>query len=157
MGFSQTIHGAGHMMMLERALPVNTLLHEFFAWEPASDPLPKKESTTRPEAAKARLESDPLTSAAGMKRGWLKLMLNAGSPFFRLSQPTAGKMELCLDVEGEADASEGGAETLMCSDEDEGKSSSSSSIKSQHLIDNRLVFVPKFYFYFSCIIFNRNC
>lgn len=49
------------MIMMECPEAVNTLLHEFFLWEPATLP-PKKESKTRPETAKAPSDNAKATS-----------------------------------------------------------------------------------------------
>ncbi|XP_034566826.1 protein ABHD8 [Notolabrus celidotus] len=54
MAFLKVLEDGSHMIMMECPDPVNTLLHEFFLWEPAALPLPKKESKTRPETAKTQ-------------------------------------------------------------------------------------------------------
>lgn len=51
MAFLKVLEDGSHMVMMECPEPVNTLLHEFFLWEPATPPPQKKESRTRPETA----------------------------------------------------------------------------------------------------------
>ncbi|XP_029001394.1 protein ABHD8 isoform X2 [Betta splendens] len=53
MAFLKVLEDGSHMIMMECPDAVNTLLHEFFLWEPTSPPAPKQESRTRPETAKA--------------------------------------------------------------------------------------------------------
>lgn len=48
--------------MMECPDAVNTLLHEFFIWEPATPQLPKKDSKKRPETAKAQSDNTSVTS-----------------------------------------------------------------------------------------------
>ncbi|XP_068175148.1 protein ABHD8 [Antennarius striatus] len=62
MAFLKVLEDGSHMVMMECPEAVNTLLHEFFLWEPATPPQPKKESKTRPETAKAR--PDKTTAAS---------------------------------------------------------------------------------------------
>lgn len=57
MAFLKVLEDGSHMVMMECPDPVNTLLHEFFLWEPLTLPAPKKESKTRPETAKARTDN----------------------------------------------------------------------------------------------------
>lgn len=64
MAFLKVLEDGSHMIMMECPEAVNTLLHEFILWEPATPPPPKKESKTRPETAKAlcdniKAPSDP--------------------------------------------------------------------------------------------------
>ncbi|XP_077462843.1 protein ABHD8 [Stigmatopora argus] len=54
-GFLKVLEEGSHMVMMECPETANTLLHEFFLWEPAS-PLPPK-SKARPETAKAQSDS----------------------------------------------------------------------------------------------------
>uniref|UniRef100_A0A672FAU3 Protein ABHD8 n=1 Tax=Salarias fasciatus TaxID=181472 RepID=A0A672FAU3_SALFA len=54
MAFLKVLEDGSHMIMMECPEAVNTLLHEFFLWEPVTLPPPKKESKTRPETAKAQ-------------------------------------------------------------------------------------------------------
>ncbi|KAF7666164.1 hypothetical protein LDENG_00116360 [Lucifuga dentata] len=54
MAFLKFLEDGSHMVMIECPEAVNTLLHEFFLWEPATLPPPKKESKTHPEMAKAQ-------------------------------------------------------------------------------------------------------
>lgn len=54
MGFLKVLEDGSHMIMMECPDAVNTLLHEFFLWEPATPQPPKKDSKTRPETAKAQ-------------------------------------------------------------------------------------------------------
>ncbi|XP_077391091.1 protein ABHD8 [Festucalex cinctus] len=54
-GFLKVLEEGSHMVMLECPDAVNTLLHEFFLWEPATPPPPK--SKARPETAKAPSDS----------------------------------------------------------------------------------------------------
>uniref|UniRef100_A0A8C6NZH6 Protein ABHD8 n=1 Tax=Nothobranchius furzeri TaxID=105023 RepID=A0A8C6NZH6_NOTFU len=58
MAFLKVLEDGSHMVMLECPEAVNTLLHEFFLWEPVTLPLPKKESKTRPETAKKILDDE---------------------------------------------------------------------------------------------------
>lgn len=53
MAFLKVLEDGSHMIMMECPDAVNTLLHEFFLWEPTNPPPPRKESKTRPETAKA--------------------------------------------------------------------------------------------------------
>ncbi|XP_076009212.1 protein ABHD8 [Genypterus blacodes] len=53
MAFLKVLHDGSHMIMMECPEAVNTLLHEFLLWEPATPSPPKKESKTHPETAKA--------------------------------------------------------------------------------------------------------
>ncbi|XP_037530442.1 protein ABHD8 [Nematolebias whitei] len=62
MAFLKVLEDGSHMVMLECPEAVNTLLHEFFLWEPAVLPPPKKEPKTRPETAKAQIENNRVTS-----------------------------------------------------------------------------------------------
>ncbi|KAM8745206.1 protein ABHD8 [Acanthopagrus schlegelii] len=62
MGFLKVLQDGSHMIMMECPEAVNTLLHEFFLWEPAAPPPPKKENKTRPETAKAQSDSVKATS-----------------------------------------------------------------------------------------------
>ncbi|XP_028301433.1 protein ABHD8-like isoform X2 [Gouania willdenowi] len=54
MAFLKVLEDGSHMIMLESPDMVNTLLHEFFLWEPVTLPPLKKESKARPETAKAQ-------------------------------------------------------------------------------------------------------
>ncbi|XP_068599268.1 protein ABHD8 [Brachionichthys hirsutus] len=54
MAFLKVLEDGSHMVMMECPEAVNTLLHEFFLWEPATPLPPKKESKTRPETANGR-------------------------------------------------------------------------------------------------------
>ncbi|KAM9832684.1 protein ABHD8 [Neosynchiropus ocellatus] len=54
LAFLKVLEDGSHMVMMECPEAVNTLLHEFLLWEPATPLLPKK---TRPETAKARSET----------------------------------------------------------------------------------------------------
>ncbi|XP_061539994.1 LOW QUALITY PROTEIN: protein ABHD8 [Phycodurus eques] len=51
-GFLKVLEDGSHMVMMECPEAVNTLLYEFFLWEPAAPPPPK--SKARPETAKAQ-------------------------------------------------------------------------------------------------------
>lgn len=62
MAFLKVLEDGSHMIMMECPEAVNTLLHEFFLWEPATLPPPKKESKTRPETAKALSDNTKATS-----------------------------------------------------------------------------------------------
>uniref|UniRef100_A0A3Q3GZQ2 Protein ABHD8 n=1 Tax=Labrus bergylta TaxID=56723 RepID=A0A3Q3GZQ2_9LABR len=62
MAFLKVLEDGSHMIMMECPDPVNTLLHEFFLWEPAAVPLPKKESITRPETAKTHSDNTKATT-----------------------------------------------------------------------------------------------
>nr|XP_046247151.1 protein ABHD8 isoform X2 [Scatophagus argus]XP_046247152.1 protein ABHD8 isoform X2 [Scatophagus argus] len=62
MAFLKVLEDGSHMIMMECPEAVNTLLHEFLLWEPAMPPLPKKESKTRPETAKAQSDNTNATS-----------------------------------------------------------------------------------------------
>ncbi|XP_038571364.1 protein ABHD8 [Micropterus salmoides] len=62
MAFLKVLEDGSHMVMMECPESVNTLLHEFFLWEPATPPLPKKESKTRPETAKAQSDNTKATA-----------------------------------------------------------------------------------------------
>uniref|UniRef100_UPI0037E7F487 protein ABHD8 n=1 Tax=Semicossyphus pulcher TaxID=241346 RepID=UPI0037E7F487 len=57
MAFLKVLEDGSHMIMMECPDAVNTLLHEFFLWEPATLPPPKKESKTRPETAKTQYDN----------------------------------------------------------------------------------------------------
>ncbi|MEQ2262884.1 Protein abhd8 [Xenotaenia resolanae] len=57
MAFLKVLEDGSHMVMLECPEAVNTLLHEFFLWEPATLPPPKKEPKTRPETAKTQTDT----------------------------------------------------------------------------------------------------
>ncbi|XP_037106226.1 protein ABHD8 [Syngnathus acus] len=54
-GFLKVLEDGSHMVMMECPEAVNTLLHEFFLWEPATPPLPKPKA--RPETAKAQSDT----------------------------------------------------------------------------------------------------
>ncbi|XP_034036729.1 protein ABHD8 [Thalassophryne amazonica] len=54
MGFLKVLNDGSHMVMMECPDTVNTLLQEFFLWEPATPLLSKKEPRIRPETAKAQ-------------------------------------------------------------------------------------------------------
>uniref|UniRef100_A0A665WW99 Protein ABHD8 n=1 Tax=Echeneis naucrates TaxID=173247 RepID=A0A665WW99_ECHNA len=62
LAFLKLLEDGSHMVMMECPKAVNTLLHEFFLWEPAIPPLPKKESKTRPETAKAQSDNNKASS-----------------------------------------------------------------------------------------------
>nr|XP_019953926.1 PREDICTED: protein ABHD8 [Paralichthys olivaceus] len=62
MAFLKLLEDGSHMVMMECPEVVNTLLHEFFLWEPATPPPPKKESKTRPETAKANSDDAKASS-----------------------------------------------------------------------------------------------
>lgn len=62
MGFLKVLQDGSHMIMMECPEAVNTLLHEFFLWEPAAPPPPKKENKTRPETAKAQSDNTKATT-----------------------------------------------------------------------------------------------
>ncbi|XP_051232049.1 protein ABHD8 [Dicentrarchus labrax] len=62
MAFLKVLEDGSHMIMMECPEAVNTLLHEFFLWEPATPPPPKKESKTRPETAKAQTDNTKAAS-----------------------------------------------------------------------------------------------
>ncbi|KAK5869675.1 hypothetical protein PBY51_024377 [Eleginops maclovinus] len=62
MAFLKVLEDGSHMIMMECPQAVNTLLHEFILWEPATLPPPKKDSKTRPETAKARTENSKASS-----------------------------------------------------------------------------------------------
>ncbi|KAM6962693.1 protein ABHD8-like [Aplochiton taeniatus] len=74
LAFLKIIDDGSHMVMMECPEPVNTLLHEFFLWEP--DAPTRKESKARPETAKARgepvinesVKARPSTAANGGTR-----------------------------------------------------------------------------------------
>ncbi|KAF7202610.1 protein ABHD8 [Nothobranchius furzeri] len=68
MAFLKVLEDGSHMVMLECPEAVNTLLHEFFLWEPVTLPLPKKESKTRPETAKAQTENARVISESAKVR-----------------------------------------------------------------------------------------
>ncbi|XP_056132753.1 protein ABHD8 [Lampris incognitus] len=59
MAFLKILNDGSHMVMMECPEAVNTLLHEFFLWEP--DTPPKKEPKARPETAKARPDNAEAT------------------------------------------------------------------------------------------------
>uniref|UniRef100_A0A667Y1E4 Protein ABHD8 n=1 Tax=Myripristis murdjan TaxID=586833 RepID=A0A667Y1E4_9TELE len=59
MAFLKVLDDGSHMIMMECPEAVNTLLHEFFLWEPETQP--KKESKARPETAKARPDTTKTT------------------------------------------------------------------------------------------------
>uniref|UniRef100_A0A3P9P9C5 Protein ABHD8 n=1 Tax=Poecilia reticulata TaxID=8081 RepID=A0A3P9P9C5_POERE len=63
MAFLKVLEDGSHMVMLECPETVNTLLHEFFLWEPVTLPPPKKEPKARPETAKPQTDntSEPAT------------------------------------------------------------------------------------------------
>uniref|UniRef100_A0A3B5LLJ6 Protein ABHD8 n=1 Tax=Xiphophorus couchianus TaxID=32473 RepID=A0A3B5LLJ6_9TELE len=63
MAFLKVLEDGSHMVMLECPEAVNTLLHEFFLWEPVTLPPPKKEPKARPETAKPQTDniSEPAT------------------------------------------------------------------------------------------------
>uniref|UniRef100_A0A8C9XGD6 Protein ABHD8 n=1 Tax=Sander lucioperca TaxID=283035 RepID=A0A8C9XGD6_SANLU len=62
MGFLKVLEDGSHMVMMECPEAVNTLLHEFILWQPATPPPPKKESKTRPETAKVQSDNAKATS-----------------------------------------------------------------------------------------------
>lgn len=68
MAFLKVLEDGSHMVMLECPEAVNTLLHEFFLWEPAALPPPRKEAKTRPETAKAQPENTRATSESTQVR-----------------------------------------------------------------------------------------
>ncbi|KAI3368590.1 hypothetical protein L3Q82_025599, partial [Scortum barcoo] len=57
MAFLKVLEDGSHMIMMECPEAVNTLLHEFFVWEPATPTPPKKESKARPETAKTQSDN----------------------------------------------------------------------------------------------------
>uniref|UniRef100_A0A3Q2Q286 Protein ABHD8 n=1 Tax=Fundulus heteroclitus TaxID=8078 RepID=A0A3Q2Q286_FUNHE len=57
MAFLKVLEDGSHMVMLECPEVVNTLLHEYFLWEPINLPPPKKEPKARPETAKAQTDN----------------------------------------------------------------------------------------------------
>ncbi|TRY66629.1 hypothetical protein DNTS_007779 [Danionella cerebrum] len=64
LGFLKVIDDGSHMVMMECPDVVNTLLHEFFLWQPATASKPKQESaptktTTKPPEDTARLKTAP--------------------------------------------------------------------------------------------------
>lgn len=62
MAFLKVLEDGSHMIMMECPEAVNTLLHEFFLWEPITPPPPKKESKTRPESARAYSDNTKVSS-----------------------------------------------------------------------------------------------
>ncbi|XP_040896590.1 protein ABHD8 [Toxotes jaculatrix] len=62
LSFLKVLEDGSHMVMMECPEAVNTLLHEFFLWEPATPPPPKKDSKTRPETAKAQSDNTKASS-----------------------------------------------------------------------------------------------
>ena len=62
MAFLKVLEDGSHMIMMECPQAVNTLLHEFILWEPATPAPPKKDSKARPETAKARIENTKSSS-----------------------------------------------------------------------------------------------
>lgn len=54
--FLKVLQDGSHMIMMECPDVVNTLLHEFFLWEPAVPQPSKKDSKARPETAKAQTD-----------------------------------------------------------------------------------------------------
>ncbi|CAJ1060922.1 protein ABHD8 [Xyrichtys novacula] len=62
MAFLKVLEDGSHMIMMECPDAVNTLLHEFFLWEPATLPPPKKETKARPETAKTQQDSAKATT-----------------------------------------------------------------------------------------------
>lgn len=63
------------MIMMECPEAVNTLLHEFFLWEPAIPQPSKKDTKARPETAKAQSDNTAITCDAAQSRP-----LTAGHP-----------------------------------------------------------------------------
>ncbi|XP_061594791.1 protein ABHD8 [Cololabis saira] len=68
MAFLKVLEDGSHMVMMECPDIVNTLLHEFFLWEPVTPPPPKKESKARPETAKAQTEDSRAVSETAKVR-----------------------------------------------------------------------------------------
>ncbi|XP_034737343.1 protein ABHD8 [Etheostoma cragini] len=68
MGFLKVLEEGSHMVMMECPEAVNTLLHEFILWEPATPQPPKKESKTRPETAKVQSDNTKATSDPSQAR-----------------------------------------------------------------------------------------
>ncbi|KAM6921006.1 protein ABHD8 [Xenentodon cancila] len=68
MAFLKVLEDGSHMVMMECPDAVNTLLHEFFLWEPATPSPPKNESKARPETAKAQTEDNRLISETAKVR-----------------------------------------------------------------------------------------
>ncbi|KAM3876326.1 protein ABHD8 [Diretmus argenteus] len=66
MAFLKVLDDGSHMIMMECPEAVNTLLHEFFLWEPETPP--KKESKPRPETAKVRSDTIKATSETAKVR-----------------------------------------------------------------------------------------
>ncbi|KAM7409686.1 hypothetical protein PAMA_001262 [Pampus argenteus] len=62
MAFLKVLEDGSHMVMMECPESVNTLLHEFFLWEPVTLPPPKKETKTRPETAKDQSDNTKAAS-----------------------------------------------------------------------------------------------
>lgn len=62
MAFLKVLEDGSHMIMMECPDTVNTLLHEFILWEPATLPQPKKESKARPETAKTQHDTTKATT-----------------------------------------------------------------------------------------------
>lgn len=62
MAFLKVLEDGSHMIMMECPEAVNTLLHEFFLWEPTTPLPPKNKSKTRPDTAKAQAEATSETA-----------------------------------------------------------------------------------------------
>lgn len=61
MAFLKVLEDGSHMIMMECPDAVNTLLHEFFLWEPAAPAATKKDPKARPETAKAQSDNASAT------------------------------------------------------------------------------------------------
>nr|XP_020458570.1 protein ABHD8-like [Monopterus albus] len=64
MAFLKVLEDGSHMVMMECPEAVNTLLHEFFLWEPTTPPPPKKDSKARPDTAKAQTDTNTTCESA---------------------------------------------------------------------------------------------
>uniref|UniRef100_A0A3Q1G1E7 Protein ABHD8 n=1 Tax=Acanthochromis polyacanthus TaxID=80966 RepID=A0A3Q1G1E7_9TELE len=68
LAFLKVLEDGSHMIMMECPEAVNTLLHEFFLWEPVTHAPPKKESKARPETAKAQTDNTkPMSDLAKVR------------------------------------------------------------------------------------------
>ncbi|XP_051929884.1 protein ABHD8 isoform X1 [Hippocampus zosterae] len=78
-GFLKLLEDGSHMVMMECPEAVNTLLHEFFLWEPTAPPPPK--SKARPETAKAQRDNTKTVSDPAKVRPAtaLQASLNSGA------------------------------------------------------------------------------
>jgi len=93
LGFLKVIDDGSHMVMMECPDIVNTLLHEFFLWQPATASKPKQEAaptktTTKPPEDTARPKTAPKSPSKSQPN---------------LTRPTTAPKTICSRTEAPVD------------------------------------------------------